>query len=345
MTRSIMLGLLALVSVGALGVVPIACQSGGVGDPCTPEDEYNTQFPGFKVAEENIESRSFQCSTRICLVNHFQGRVSCPYGQAGGVGSGGQYKACNGLDDTTTCGTGGTCVESAALAPDCDCDPNDTTGTKDCKKVCGISGLTCDPKLKICTCEQSATINGVDYYCTVADKSCKSANCTKIFKSYVCHTTGNCQNTDLKDGTNFGKDCCVPGTDTPVTVPVCGQCDKDSKRNADNAVYCSCRCCPKCCDDLPAGSTEACEKDKTLCGTACDPNFNYCTCPTGFTCSEIRKNVGLGDAQLTGSYCILEKTEYSGPQCGSVAGVVGEGCIGSPAAHVGDGGVSTGDGG
>ena len=28
-----------------------------------------------------MESRSFQCETRLCLVNHFQGRVSCPYGQ------------------------------------------------------------------------------------------------------------------------------------------------------------------------------------------------------------------------------------------------------------------------
>ena len=65
MTRSILCGLLALLSVGALGVLPVACQSGGIGDPCTPEDEYNTQFPGFKVTEENIESRSFQCSTRI----------------------------------------------------------------------------------------------------------------------------------------------------------------------------------------------------------------------------------------------------------------------------------------
>src|SRR5690349_2867618 len=96
MTRSILCGLLALVSVGALGVFPIACQSGGVGDPCTPEDEYNTQFPGFKLAEENIESRSFQCATRICLVNHFQGRVSCPYGQDPN-----KVKYCNGPMDMT----------------------------------------------------------------------------------------------------------------------------------------------------------------------------------------------------------------------------------------------------
>jgi hypothetical protein len=56
------------------------CQPGGVGDPCVPEDEYQRDFSGFSVEEVNVESRSFQCETRICLVNHFQGRVSCPYG-------------------------------------------------------------------------------------------------------------------------------------------------------------------------------------------------------------------------------------------------------------------------
>lgn len=57
------------------------CESPGIGDPCVPEDEYHANFSNFAVSEANIESRSFQCETRLCLVNHFQGRVSCPYGQ------------------------------------------------------------------------------------------------------------------------------------------------------------------------------------------------------------------------------------------------------------------------
>ena len=64
-----------------LGLVALGCESGGVGDPCVPEDEYQTNFSGFAVTEVNVESRSFQCETRVCLVNHFQGRVSCKYGQ------------------------------------------------------------------------------------------------------------------------------------------------------------------------------------------------------------------------------------------------------------------------
>ncbi len=70
----------ALVTL-ALGVLAVGCQSGGIGDPCTPEDEYQQFFSGYEVTEVNVESKSFQCETRLCLVNHFQGRVTCPYGQ------------------------------------------------------------------------------------------------------------------------------------------------------------------------------------------------------------------------------------------------------------------------
>ena len=79
MTRSIMAALAAAAVVAVLSGT--GCQSSGVGDPCTPEAEYNTSFLGFNVEEVNTESESFQCLTRLCLVNHFQGRVSCPYGQ------------------------------------------------------------------------------------------------------------------------------------------------------------------------------------------------------------------------------------------------------------------------
>jgi hypothetical protein len=63
----------------------VACESGGVGAPCTPEDEFFDTFSGFSLGEVNVESRSFQCETRVCLVNKFQGRVSCPYGTNGSM--------------------------------------------------------------------------------------------------------------------------------------------------------------------------------------------------------------------------------------------------------------------
>jgi len=72
----------SLLGTALLGLLPLACQPGGVGDPCTPEDEYTQSFPGYNANEVNVEAKSFQCETRLCLVNHFQGRVSCKYGQA-----------------------------------------------------------------------------------------------------------------------------------------------------------------------------------------------------------------------------------------------------------------------
>ncbi|MFO7180519.1 MAG: hypothetical protein DIU78_017600 [Pseudomonadota bacterium] len=79
MIRAFALRSLAKISAAAL--LALGCQSGGVGDPCIPEDEYQANFSGFAVHEINTESKSFQCETRICLANHFRGRVSCPYGQ------------------------------------------------------------------------------------------------------------------------------------------------------------------------------------------------------------------------------------------------------------------------
>jgi hypothetical protein len=286
MIRSILSGLFGLFSVIAVGILPSACESGGVGDPCLPEDEYSPQFAGFKVTEENIESRSFQCQTRICLVNHFQGRVSCPLGQPAPA-------PCNGPDDTASCGADGQCVQAAVYAPDCKSDAD-----------CG--GRTCNLQGKFCECVDSTGCPQDGTWFCGADHQCKA---------YVCHNkAAGCQDANSTAANDKDKPCCVPGTDVPVVSSVCGQCAGDSKRDADQAVYCSCRC----------GVAQG-EKD--------DPNFNFCECPKGFTCSEIRKNVGLGDEKITGKYCIKQGSEFTGElQCGRVEGHFESGqCKGSGA--------------
>jgi hypothetical protein len=82
MTRSFFA--VVLLGVAGFALAPAflqGCSQTGVGDPCTPEEEYDVTFNGFDPGEVNTESKSFQCQTRLCLVNHFQGRVTCPYGQ------------------------------------------------------------------------------------------------------------------------------------------------------------------------------------------------------------------------------------------------------------------------
>lgn len=71
---------LSLVLAAVSSIAAFGCESGGVGDPCTPEDEYAATFAGYAVTEVNVESKSFQCETRVCLSAYFGGRVSCPYG-------------------------------------------------------------------------------------------------------------------------------------------------------------------------------------------------------------------------------------------------------------------------
>ena len=90
----------SLLATALLGLFPLACQPGGVGDPCTPEDEYGAKFPGYNAKEVNVESKSFQCETRVCLANHFQGRVSCKYGQAA-PGANGAGASCHVPGDKT----------------------------------------------------------------------------------------------------------------------------------------------------------------------------------------------------------------------------------------------------
>jgi hypothetical protein len=315
MTRSILSGVLGLISVAIVGALPIACQSGGVGDPCIPEDEYNADFAGFKVTEENIESRSFQCSTRICLVNHFQGRVTCPLGQPA-------------VDDPTSPRT--SCDPNGAKCPDIELVPGSgkkvkqecveaTTQAQDCTPpakpgdpdpCASTPGTHCDANKKVCVCTPGGIVPE-GFFCGKAVAG--DANSANILKQFVCHVPGNCQQGGLKDpdlgnradGVKNGtpKDCCVPGSDIPIVAPVCGQCDSKSNRNAEQAVYCSCRC------DVAEGKER-------------DPNFNYCECPTGFACEEIRPDVGLGDSQITGKYCIKEGSKFTGDalSCGSVKG-------------------------
>src|SRR5271154_3956606 len=99
MTRSFFS--VALLGLAAVALAPAflqGCAQTGVGDPCTPEQEYDPTFLAFSAGEVNVESKSFDCQTRLCLANHFQGRVTCPYGQtkAGAAiatnSSGGFYK-------------------------------------------------------------------------------------------------------------------------------------------------------------------------------------------------------------------------------------------------------------
>jgi hypothetical protein len=216
-------------AAASFGLLLLGCETGGVGDPCTPEDEYVSTFSGYQDTEVNVESRSFQCETRVCLVNHFRGRVSCPYGQT--------QDQIPGYDTRTDC-TANPC------APGQNCTDNKQG----------------DPILK--TCKEI----GVE--------------------------------------PSSGTRCRIPGTSgateaDAITVPVPAQYFRRSAKASpartgpgpvEDSVYCSCRCANA------QGST--------------DDGARYCECPSGFKCSRLIDNLGLGSSQLAGSYCIREGTDW-----------------------------------
>lgn len=155
MTRSILAALAAVVAVTV--VTGTGCNSSGVGDPCTPEAEYDQSFLGFSAQEVNIESKSFQCQTRLCLANHFQGRATCPYGQSSVNGAAGTT-AFDGTPNTTGCVT-------PIDLPVTGIDPS--TGKPD-SPPSGVGG-TGGPGAVLPNCQDRTAANAV--YC-----SCRCAN-------------------------------------------------------------------------------------------------------------------------------------------------------------------------
>lgn len=67
----------------------------GLGDPCTPEPEYDHDGGGAVLTDLGIDLNSTSCVSRVCLSYYFQGRVTCPYGNA----KGGQTGTCRAVPE------------------------------------------------------------------------------------------------------------------------------------------------------------------------------------------------------------------------------------------------------
>ncbi len=193
MTRSILAAVSVFAFVGLLAGP--GCKATGVGDPCTPEQEYDKSFNGFAVNEVNVESKSFQCQTRLCLVNHFRGRVTCPYGQ-------------DGTGQAPT-GAAGPCVTPAGVSVDGldkDGKPVDSKNLATVEAQC--TDRTAD-KAVYCSC-RCANVDGKTddgaKYCSCPD----GFACEQLVTSIGATDTGLTGAYCIKSGTKFDRNNSCP---------------------------------------------------------------------------------------------------------------------------------------
>jgi hypothetical protein len=66
---------------------PQGTSSAPIGTACTPSQELSVTFAGFDYHEVTLDENNAACGGDVCLVNHFQGLTSCPYGQKQDAGA------------------------------------------------------------------------------------------------------------------------------------------------------------------------------------------------------------------------------------------------------------------
>ena len=186
----------ALFLGGTLAVAP-GCTAGtssqaasvGVGDPCPPLIEGDATFLGFNEQEVNFESGSPSCKTGVCLINHFRGRVSCPYGQTadGAAPPGG--KPC-----TTPSGapvTGGATDPRKKAQVSAQCVDRTADKTVYCSCRCANEGGRTDDGAAYCACPDGFACTSVISSIGGSTKSIAGSYCVKNGTVYDPNTACN----------------------------------------------------------------------------------------------------------------------------------------------------------
>jgi hypothetical protein len=118
-----------------------------IGSGCTNVQERDPAFSGFDLREVSVESLAGHPSgAPVCLAYHFQGRVSCPYGQAGSGPAQGAAPCTTPDGQPVTVRVAPQCLDRRAanvVVWSCRC-ANAMGGTEDGANYCSCpSGTTC----------------------------------------------------------------------------------------------------------------------------------------------------------------------------------------------------------
>lgn len=136
-------------SAGDVGASDGGSGTAAIGSPCLPSPELSTSFDGFRYQNVTVDDGNPGCSSSICLVNHFQGRTTCPYGQtpAGANPAGGPGCTAPGSGTGVSGQVSAQCFDrTAAEAVTCSCRCANADGKTDD----GASYCTC-PSGTACT--------------------------------------------------------------------------------------------------------------------------------------------------------------------------------------------------
>lgn len=157
----------AAIFFGVVGSSQIGCASTGVGDPCTPESEFDTNGGGAVLSDLGIDLNSTQCDTRVCLQHYFQGRITCPFGnKAGGQATAGAtclpVSGMPGLYTLTGAYPGELCCPvvgdasqkpiNKPVAPEC--AGRAPTDAVYCTCRCDVPAGVDKSQVKLCTCDK-----------------------------------------------------------------------------------------------------------------------------------------------------------------------------------------------
>ena len=121
-----------------------------VGAPCLPYQELSPTFAGFSAAELTVDQGDPACASGVCLVNHFQGRTSCAYGQSSdGTGVAGAA-ACTVPGSGAAVAPDGTGALGETVDPQCTDRPPSVDVTCSCR--CANPEGATDDGASYCAC-------------------------------------------------------------------------------------------------------------------------------------------------------------------------------------------------
>jgi hypothetical protein len=174
----------------------------GIGDPCIPLLEREPTFRGFDEKEVNLETSSPSCSTGVCLINHFRGRVSCPYGQdASGAGPAGTPPCTTSDNKVPVTGDANDPRRQALVPPQC----VDRTGDKTvyCSCRCANDAGRTDDGLSYCACPAGFECAPVVTSIGASSRDLAGSYCVKrgtIYNADTACSQGDCDPIGKKCG-------------------------------------------------------------------------------------------------------------------------------------------------